>query len=317
MRLAVVTWAIRAISSEAEFFDHMTELVESAVAQGADTVILPESIDLERTQLFGDFRVDPFINPTLEGSGHPEGEENLGVPIPSGSGQNRLSDQEIPRALAPGFDATVSHADHLSRKHGITLLAGTHLRKSERGYVNTAILATPTRTYLADKNVMTQWEETEWRIEPGSGLVAIGEPPIGIAICYDIEFPGAARALAEAGCHLIAVPSFTETIRGFHRVRRTCHARTIECQVYVAHASLVGNLGGEPVPHTYGSSAILCPSVHPFPESGILAETPAGVESIAVADLDFTLIEQGRNADDVRNWRDRDKGDWVIRNQVL
>ena len=168
MRLAVVTWAIRAISSEAEFFDHMTELVESAVAQGADTVILPESIDLERTQLFGDFRVDPFINPTLEGSWHPEGEENLGVPIPSGSGQNRLSDQEIPRALAPGFDATVSHADHLSRKHGITLLAGTHLRKSERGYVNTAILATPTRTYLSDKKVMTQMEETEWRIEPGS-----------------------------------------------------------------------------------------------------------------------------------------------------
>ncbi len=300
MRLAVVTWAIRPISSEAEFFAHMTELVESAVSQGADTVILPESIDLERTQLFGDFRVDALMNP-----------------IPSASGQNRLSDQEIPRALAPGFDATVSHADHLARRHGITLLAGTHLRKSDRGYVNTAILATPSRTYLADKNVMTQWEETEWRIEPGSGLVAIEEPPMGIAICYDIEFPGAARSLAEAGCQLIAVPSFTETIRGFHRVRRTCHARTIECQVYVAHASLVGNLGGEPVPYTYGSSAILCPSVHPFPESGILAETPAGEESIALADLDFTLIEEGRNADDVRNWRDREKGDWVIRNQVF
>ena len=95
MRLAVVTWAIRPISSEAEFFDHMTQLVESAVAQGADTVILPESIDLERTQLFGDFRANPLINPTLKGSGHPEGEENLGAPIPSGSGRYASDPEEI------------------------------------------------------------------------------------------------------------------------------------------------------------------------------------------------------------------------------
>jgi predicted amidohydrolase len=78
------------------------------------------------------------------------------------------------------------------------------------------------------------------------------------------------------------------------------------------HASLLGHLNGEPVPMTYGSSAILAPSVEPFAESAILAETELHQPGIAIAELDFQLLLESRESDDVRNWYDRNASDFRI-----
>jgi predicted amidohydrolase len=138
------------------------------------------------------------------------------------------------------------------------------------------------------------------------------DPPLGVAVCYDIEFPACAETLTESGCLALAVPAFTETMRGFQRVRWCAQARATERQVFVLHASLVGSLNREPVPTTYGSSAILTPSVLPFPETAILAETPMNQEAVAVADLDWESLLAARESDDVRNWHDRHRGDYRL-----
>ena len=63
------------------------------------------------------------------------------------------------------------------------------------------------------------------------------------AICYDVEFPEAVRALALAGAELIAVP--TALIRPFDIVARAIvPARAFENQVYVAYAGMCGSEAG-------------------------------------------------------------------------
>ncbi len=219
---------------------------------------------------------------------------------------------DVPRALAPDFPATLERARELAEAEGMTLVAGSHLRESDRGFVNTAIIAWPGGYCLQDKNVLTQWELRNWHLTEGKGLVIPHSVPLGVNICYDVEFPIATRALCESGARLIAVPAFTETKRGFNRVRRSLLARVIENQVFGIHAALVGSLGREPAPTTYGQSAIVCPHVRPFPSDGILTKTEPNTEGIAIADIDLSIIDQIRNDDDVRNWHDRHRGDWNV-----
>lgn len=281
MRVAVVNWAITPAESFSQFLDHIARLVAECATQDAELAVLPENIDLER---FGYLKFD--------------------------------TSSDIPELLAEDFPKTLEYCRQLAQTYNINLIAGTHLRENQAGIVNTAIQIVNNQVTLQDKNVLTQWELSEWCTVSGSGLVPAADPRIGTNICYDCEFPPAARTLAENGVTLLCVPAFNERKRGFQRVRWSCQARAIELQIYVAHAALVGTLNQEPVPRTYGSSAILCPSVDPFPESAILAETPLNEEAIAVADLDFDTLERSRNSDDVRNWHDRNQGDWRIQNQT-
>ncbi|RYG45024.1 hypothetical protein EON79_13610, partial [bacterium] len=111
---------------------------------------------------------------------------------------------------------------------------------------------------------------------------------------------------------ILAVPSWTETQRGFQRVRWSCQARAVEHQTFVIHASLVGGFGYEPVPDSVGSSAIIAPSVEPFPVEAILAQSPYNEESLIVADLDMAMLDEARLRGEVRNWEDRDRGTWTV-----
>ncbi|PVZ68300.1 nitrilase-related carbon-nitrogen hydrolase [Pelagibaculum spongiae] len=57
-----------------------------------------------------------------------------------------------------------------------------------------------------------------------------------VVICYDSEFPTQSRALQQAGAELILVPSCTDSVAGFERVRMSCRARALENQLPVAQA---------------------------------------------------------------------------------
>ncbi|MFM9874590.1 MAG: nitrilase-related carbon-nitrogen hydrolase [Fimbriimonadaceae bacterium] len=279
VRAAAVSWEIREVESLEAHLKHATELIDQAVSLGAELVVLPESIDLERISYLG-----------------------------------RVPQEEVADALSPDFPVVKAHFESLAKEYNLTIVAGTHLNQQGINYVNSALICTPTKSILQNKNVLTQWEVNEWNISPGYGLQIEPNLNLGTLVCYDCEFPLAAQSFCEAGAQIIAVPAFNEVVRGFNRVRWSCHARAVECQIFILHAALVGTLHREPVARTYGSSAILCPSVDPFHESGILSETPFNQESIAIADLDLNMIEVARNQDDVRNWHDRNKGDWTVSN---
>lgn len=229
-----------------------------------------------------------------------------------------LEGAELMQKLASFSDALDQEFRAIVRRDVPSLVAGSHLIERDGVLANVSgfysAAQAPSGPVWQPKNVMTQFEAVEWGVRGAESLFPyrVGGVRTGTLICYDSEFPEAGRAMAEAGVRLINVPSFTETQRGFQRVRWSCQARAIENQVFVVHATLAGDLGREPVPMTHGTSAVLCPSVAPFPESAVLAETKHGEEGLAVAMLDFETLELSRNSDDVRNWHDRHASKWTI-----
>lgn len=80
---------------------------------------------------------------------------------------------------------------------------------------------------------------------PGDGFTALAELDgltVGIAICYDVEFPETVRTLALAGADLVAVP--TALMRPYEVVARALvPARAYENQVYLAYANRSGSEG--------------------------------------------------------------------------
>ena len=116
---------------------------------------------------------------------------------------------------------------------------------------------------------------------------------IAILVCYDVEFPEAARVLAEAGAQIIFVPSCTDERQGYCRVRYCAQARASENQIYVAMAGTVGNLPQVPCMAThYGQAAILTPWDYFFARDGIAAEGTVNQEQMVIADVDLQSLRR-------------------------
>ena len=128
----------------------------------------------------------------------------------------------------PRIDAV--HAD-LARRHGIHILAGSGPRREADGrYRNTARLFAPSgKSGRQDKLIRTPFER-DWGLVAGEKInvfeTALGR--IGVAICYDSEFPLLVRAMVEADAEIILIPACTELVSGYHRVRTAALARALE-----------------------------------------------------------------------------------------
>ncbi|AGT09795.1 nitrilase-related carbon-nitrogen hydrolase [Paracoccus aminophilus] len=94
-------------------------------------------------------------------------------------------------------------------------------------------------------------------------------------ICYDIEFPGHAAALAQAGARLILVPTANPT--GFEHVQnRLVPARAHENNATVAYANLCGSENGL----SFGGRSLIA-----GPDGEPLAQAGARGEALLVVDL--------------------------------
>ncbi len=163
-----------------------------------------------------------------------------------------------------------------------------------------------------DKAMMTRWERDGWNVVPGDGLqvfdTALGR--IGILICYDSEFPLLGRALAEAGVEILLVPSATEALAGFTRVRVGAMARALENQLVAVHAPVVGA-----APWCYGmeentgAASVYGPPDRGFPSNGILAEGVVGQPGWVYAEVSRAAIADVR-ADGIvlnmQHWPEQD-----------
>ena len=278
LRVAAVAWKIRKNRSDAGYFGHWHDLVSEAHDEGARVVVFPELHLLELLPL-----------------------------------AKEVKPQAAAEYLVQYSEAMEEWIARIADSSGMIIVGGSHFRRSGDGRIqNVCAVGVPGEgIVLQPKNNLTVYERETWKIGEGKGLARLPEG-LGVNVCYDAEFPGAARALAEAGMKTLCVPSWTETQRGFQRVRWSALARSVELGVFVVHASLVGDLDREPVPWTFGNSIIAAPSVDPFPVEAILRETPLGEEGVIVADLDYTKLEVARAYGEVRNWDDRDKGDWTV-----
>ena len=118
---------------------------------------------------------------------------------------------------------------------------------------------------------------------------------LGVAICYDSEFPLIARRLAEAGVEILLVPSCTDTVAGFNRVRIGAMARALESQCIVVHAPTVGAVDWNPaLDENRGRAAIYAPPDGLWPETGILAEGGMDAPGWVKATVDLDRVAESR-----------------------
>lgn len=196
----------------------------------------------------------------------------------------------------------------MARVHGVHILAATGPRRDERGRIsNAAKLFAPNGAVgVQPKQIMTPFE-TEWGVSGIAGLKVFetARTRIGIAICYDIEFPLIARALAVAGAEVILAPSNTETRAGAWRVRAGARARALENQCWTVVSPTVGMAPWSPaVDINHGRAGIFGPPDRYFPESGILVDGEWDNPGWVIGTLNLDLVAEVRAQGNVRTFRD-------------
>eukprot|EP01037_Dinobryon_pediforme_P005968 gene5968-6040_t len=154
------------------------------------------------------------------------------APLEMTAGRIPDVEAELRRAIELAPQA-VQAAQAIAQRHQIWLLPGTMPFEHNGAVHNRAPFIAPSgQVAYQDKSRMTRFEAELWHISPGAPP-AVFETPfgrIGIAICYDLEFPPLVRAQVEAGAWLILAPTCTDTPAGFNRVRIAGAARAMENQ---------------------------------------------------------------------------------------
>lgn len=216
-----------------------------------------------------------------------------------------LGGKEVAADLEASLHQVARHAEardalhaELAARHGVHILAASGPHFDRARPVNRAVLFGPDgRIGHQDKQVMTRFEREEWHVEAAPGLRVFDTPVgrLGVLICYDSEFPLLARPLAEAGVEVILVPSCTDTVAGFNRVRIGAMARALESQCVVVHSPTVGACDWNPaIDENRGKAAIYAPSDGIWPETGILVEGEMDRPGWVKARVDLDRVRESR-----------------------
>ena len=256
--------------------DKIARWVANGAATGAEVLVFPEYAAIEQAAALGEM-VYGDLDATLQAVANLEGDR-------------------------------VRLHQELAAQHRVHILVGSGpARKGEGRYVNAAQLVTPKGSVgVQEKLIMTPFE-TDWGISAGAQArvfdTALGL--IGINICYDSEFPLLARAMAEAGAELLLVPSCTERVSGYHRVRTGSRARALENQIAAIVSPTVGDALWSPaVDRNTGAAGIYVPSEQTVSDTGILAQGELNAAQWVTADIDLARLRHLRTAGEMRNFID-------------
>ena len=263
VRVAAVQYLLRPINCFEDFATQVQFFVRSAATYGCQFVLFPEYFTM---QLLG------YLT--------------------------ELSPARAVRRLAQLTSEYEDLFQRLAEENRLYIIAGTHPIVQEGEVFNAAHLFTPNGRVFRQKKVhLTPTERTLYQLSRGHGFYVYHTEygRIAILVCYDVEFPEAARVLAEGGAEILFVPSCTDDRQGFCRVRYCAQARAIENQIYVV---MTGTVGNQPqVPHmaaNYGQAAIMTPSDYFFARDGIAAEGAINQEQMVVSDVDLNLLREQR-----------------------
>lgn len=263
----------------AEWEEKIALWVKNGAATGAELLVFPEYAAIEQAACFG-----------------PEVYSDL---------------QATLAKVAEIKDARVQFHVDLAKKHKVHILVGSGPEKTADGrFVNSAQLVTPKGSVgVQEKLVMTPFEKN-WGVTAGK-TVRVFETSIGtfgIAICYDSEFPLISRAMAEAGAQVLLVPSCTERVSGYHRVRTGSMARALENTIASVQSPTVGDAPWSPaVDFNAGAAGIYVPSEHGISDTGVLAQGTLNAAEWVCAEIDIARLTHLRVSAEMHNF-----GDWSV-----
>ncbi|MGB3719396.1 MAG: carbon-nitrogen hydrolase family protein [Hyphomicrobiaceae bacterium] len=279
LKVAAAQYPVGEPATMAEWREKAADWVARGAATGADLLVFPEYGAIEVAATFGSAIASDL--------------------------QQTLS------AVASVADEMDAFYAELARRHGVHILAPSGpVRRTDGRFVNAARLLTPTgRMGTQEKLIMTPFER-DWGIAPGQPLrvfdTALGR--IGIAICYDSEFPLLVRAQAEAGAELVLIPSCTEFVSGYRRVRTAARARALENQIATVQSPTVGEALWSPaVDQNAGAAGVFVPPDAKLSMTGTLAEGQLNEPGWVSAEIDFSALRELRNSGEMRN-----AADWAL-----
>lgn len=282
VRICVVQYQMRAISSFEDFARQCEYFVDVAGGYRSDFVVFPEIFTLQLLSFL------PVERP--------------------GAAVRRLAE------FTPQYLELFSN---LAVKHAVNIVGGSHFTLDEgRLHNNSFLFQRDGRIGRQPKLHITPSERRWWGVEPGDTVEVFDTDAgrVAIQICYDVEFPELARLAAEKGAEILFVPFCTDERAGYLRVRTCAHARAIENQIFVAIAGTVGNLPQvENMDIQYAQSGIFTPSDLMFSRDGIAAECTPNVETVVIHDVDLEVLDRSRRSGTVRNWNDRRRDLYEVR----
>ncbi len=178
LRLGLLQYEVTAPTSLDLFAAKLDRLLAGGVAGGASLLVLPEYACMEVAAGFA----------------------SVGDPA-----------AEL-RAVCDVAEELLGIFMRAAQRHGVWLLPGSMPWPDRDHVCNRAPLIAPDgRLAFQDKSAMTRFETESWGVVSGAppGVFETQWGLIGIAICYDVEFPPLVRAQTLAGARLILVPSCT------------------------------------------------------------------------------------------------------------
>jgi predicted amidohydrolase/GNAT superfamily N-acetyltransferase len=275
VRLGLIQWQMRHYRDVEELFEQAEFFVDAVAGYKSDFALFPE-----------------FFNAPLMAK------------------FNNLNEAEAIRHLAEYTEPIRDRFLHLAVTYNVNIVSGSMPWITDEGtLLNVGYLCRRNGTCERYEKIhVTPDERKFWGLQGGHQLRVFETDcgPVGVLICYDVEFPELPRILANQGMRILFVPFLTDTQNGYSRVRHCARARAIENECYVAIAGSVGNLPRvENMDIQFAQSVVFTPCDFSFPTNGIKAEATPNTEMILVADVDIELLHELHAYGAVRNLRDR------------
>lgn len=270
--VAAAQYPVDEVRSFAEWEDKLARWVAEAKAGGASLAVFPEYGIMELT------------------AANARARDDLAYSL------SWLSD------LRSDIDAV---HERVAAEYHIHICAASCPTRAGDVFLNVARLFAPNRKMGEQaKIMMTRFEREIWGVSGGRQLTlfdtALGK--IGIAICYDSEFPMIARAFAEAGAQILLVPSATDSLAGYWRVRIGAQARALENQFYVVQSPTVGEAPWcASLDVNCGAAGVYGPSDLGFPENGVVASGNINQPMWLATEIDLEAVERVRREGAVFN----------------
>ena len=243
------------------------KLVEEAVADGAELVVLPEYFSVAGSQDHLARHAESLTGPTVTWASRLAGRSK--VHLLAGS---------FPESADAGPVAD-SREGHVRRLFNTSCLIGP----------DGSVEAVYRKIHLFDVELGgTRFCESA-AVAPGDDLCVVDlvspsrgdlpTPSLGMSICYDLRFPEQYRILTLLGATVMAVPAAFTAATGPAHWEVLLRARAVENQVFVIGAGQVGDLPAG-MPACHGHSMIV------DPWGTVLAERDDPSPGVVTADLD-------------------------------
>ena len=265
MKIATAAYPLDVLRSWAEYEDKIAAWVGEAAGAGAQLLVFPEYAAMELATLDGE-RVTSDLEASLFA---------------------------VSEKLA---EADMLH-QRLAAEYGVHILAASGPAATATRPVNRARLIAPGGGIgVQDKQIMTRFEREDCDVI-GGGPLQIFDTALGrlaILICYDAEFPLLARAVTE--CDILLVPSCTEALAGYWRVRIGAMARALENQCVSVMSSMVGKAEwSDLLGSSTGAGGVFGPPDTGFPSDGVIAVGQLNVPGWTYAEVDLKAISHVRD----------------------